>query len=63
MPVWVLVGHWVGENLDMAMKVAERVQLSFAGALVVLVLGYLGFKRYRKRKRAQRLIQAMRTQP
>lgn len=61
-PVWVFVGHWVGENLDMAMKVAERVQLSFAAAVAVLFAGYFLFRRYRKRRRAQRLIQAMRTQ-
>lgn len=60
-PVWVFVGHWVGENLDMAMKVAERVQISFAVAIAILFAGYFLFRRYRKRRRAQRLIQAMRT--
>jgi membrane protein DedA with SNARE-associated domain len=61
-PIWVFVGHWVGENLDMAMKVAERVQLSFAAAIGFLVLVYFLIRRYRKRRRAQRLIQAMRAQ-
>jgi membrane protein DedA with SNARE-associated domain len=54
-PIWVWVGHWVGENLDMAFKLAERVQLSFAGAIAVLGLGYVMYRRIRKRRRAQRL--------
>lgn len=54
-PIWVWVGHWVGENLDMAFKLAERVQLSFAGAILLLGVGYILFRRIRKRRRAQRL--------
>jgi membrane protein DedA with SNARE-associated domain len=55
-PVWVCVGHWVGENLDMAMKIAERIQLSFALAVLTLVASYIGFRRWRKNRRAQRLM-------
>lgn len=54
-PLWVLVGHWVGENLDMAMKVAERIQLSVGGIILVLIAIYVGFRRWRKARRAQRL--------
>lgn len=62
-PLWVFVGHWVGENLDMAMKIAEQVQLSIAGALVLLIGGYLLFRRIRKRRRAQRLVHHMTQDP
>jgi len=55
-PVWVFVGHWVGENLDMAMKIAERIQLSFALAVLTLIAAYIGFRRWRKNRRAQRLM-------
>lgn len=55
-PVWVYVGFWVGENLDDALKVAERVQLSLGAAILVLIAAYIGFRRWRKNRRAQRLM-------
>lgn len=55
-PLWVFVGHWVGENLDMAMKVAERVQLSLAVVGFTVVATYLLWRRMRKARRAQRLM-------
>lgn len=55
-PVWVYVGHWVGENLELALKTAEQIQLSLAGIFIVLVGGYLAFRRFRKGRRAQRLM-------
>jgi membrane protein DedA with SNARE-associated domain len=54
-PIWVFVGHWVGENLDYAMKVAQRVQLSFAVAVAILVATYFIYRRIRKVRRAQRI--------
>ena len=54
-PIWVLVGHWVGENLDVAFKVVERVQMSMGIAVVAIVVFYFGFRRYRKVHRARRL--------
>lgn len=62
-PLWIFVGHWVGENLDLAMKIAERVQLSIAGVVALVVLGYFAFRRIRKRRRAQRLVQRMTQDP
>lgn len=62
-PVWVFVGHWVGENLDLALKTAEKIQLSVAGVVVVFIIGYLVFRRWRKRRRAQRLISHMAKTP
>ncbi|MBX3020625.1 MAG: DedA family protein [Bdellovibrionales bacterium] len=58
-PLWVLVGHWVGENLDAALSIAERVQLSLAGVVVLLVVAYFAWRRYRKTRRAQRLMYYM----
>lgn len=55
-PLWVFVGRWVGENLDMAMKVAEKIQLSLAGIIIILVGSYIGYRRWRKGQRAQRLM-------
>lgn len=55
-PLWVLVGHWVGENLDMAMKMAERIQLSVGAVILVLIAAYVGYRRYRRARRAQRLM-------
>lgn len=59
-PVWVFVGHWVGENLDMAFELAEKVQLSFAGAVALLVVLYLSYRHFRKRNRARRIGERMR---
>jgi len=54
-PLWVYVGFFVGENLDMAMKIAEKVQLSLGAVILVLIGGYIAFRRWRKNRRAQRL--------
>jgi membrane protein DedA with SNARE-associated domain len=55
-PMWIFVGHWVGENLDLAFKVVERVQMSLAVVVFALVASYFGFRRWRKTRRAQRLM-------
>lgn len=55
-PLWVWVGHWVGMNLDTALKVAERIQLSVAGIIILFVAIYLGYRRYKKGRRAERLM-------
>ncbi|NJL24367.1 MAG: DedA family protein [Calothrix sp. SM1_5_4] len=60
-PLWVFVGHWVGENLETAFKVIERVQLSFLAVIIVLIAVYIGARRWRKGRRAQRLMQYMNT--
>ena len=59
-PVWVYVGHVVGENIDTALKLAEKVQLSFGVAIALLIISYLLYRRISKRRRAQRLIQKLR---
>lgn len=55
-PLWVFVGHWVGENLDLAVKIAERIQLSLGLTLLVAIACYVGYRRWRKSQRAQRLM-------
>lgn len=55
-PLWVYVGYWVGENLDMAFKIAERIQLSLGAILLLGIAVYVGFRRWRKNRRAQRLM-------
>ncbi len=55
-PLWVFVGHWVGENLDLAVKLAEEIQLSLAGVIVVIIGSYVILRRWRKSRRAQRLM-------
>jgi membrane protein DedA with SNARE-associated domain len=62
-PIWVFVGHWVGENLDMAFKLAERVQLSFLGLLAIVIITYFVVRRVRKHRRAYRLAQRMNQDP
>lgn len=58
-PVWVYVGHWVGQNIDTALALAEKIQLSFAGGIAAIVVSYLVYRRIVKRRRAQRLIRRM----
>lgn len=55
-PLWVWVGHWVGSNLDLALKIAEQIQLSIAAVLLVVLATYFGVRRWRKGRRAQRLM-------
>lgn len=62
-PIWVLVGNWLGEHQDMVFQIAKRVQLSFLGGLVILVAGYFLVRRIRKRRRAQRLSARMNQDP
>lgn len=58
-PIWVFVGHWVGENLDLALKVAERIQLSVAAVMGTGVVIYLIYRRRKKVARAHRLMAHM----
>ena len=55
-PLWVYVGFWLGENLDEALHVAEKIQLSLAGGILVAIVSYIGWRRWRKNRRAQRLM-------
>lgn len=55
-PIWVFVGYWVGENWDVAMHIAHEIQLTLGIFILVLAASYVGFRRCRKTRRAQRLM-------
>lgn len=61
-PFWVYIGHWLGENIDTALAMAEKVQLSVFGAVAFLILTYFIYRRVSKRRRAHRLAQRMQPQ-
>lgn len=58
-PLWVWVGHWLGDNLDTTLKMAERIQLSVGLLVLIVIAGYIGFRRWRRNRRAQRLMHHM----
>lgn len=58
-PVWIYVGHWLGENLDETMAVAEKVQASMLVAVLIVIGTYWGVRRWRRNRRAQRLVSYM----
>lgn len=58
-PFWVWIGYWLGNNLDHLFSIIERIQFSIGGIVIVLLVGYFGFRRYRKNQRAQRLMYYM----
>jgi len=49
-PIWVLIGWWFGQNIDAALAFAENMQKWVVSGLIVLVVGYISFKRLRKKK-------------
>lgn len=51
-PVWVYLGFWFGSNLDEALKRAEHIQAYIFSGIVLLVVGYLLFRRWRKKRQA-----------
>jgi membrane protein DedA with SNARE-associated domain len=55
-PTIVLIGHFVGENLDRALKIAERLQMVILITVLVAIVAYVFYRRYRKNRRAQRLM-------
>jgi membrane protein DedA with SNARE-associated domain len=55
-PFWVWLGYWLGQNLDHALAIAERVQLSIGAFAIIAIAGYIVFRRWRKNRRAQRLM-------
>lgn len=55
-PAWVYFGYFLGENLDAALKIAERAQLAIGAFFLALLASYIMFRRWRKGRRAQRLM-------
>ena len=60
-PLWILAGRWFGENLEDALKFAERAQATLFITVAVLVAGYIWYRWQKKRRRAQKLITYMRS--
>lgn len=49
-PVWVILGWWFGQNIDGALELARSMQKWVLLGVVVLILGYIGFKFWRKKQ-------------
>lgn len=54
-PVWVFVGYWFGNNFedafDAALEMAERLQAFILTGLAVVILSYVGYKLWKRRRR------------
>jgi membrane protein DedA with SNARE-associated domain len=61
-PLWIFGGRLFGENLDTTLKYAERVQFFLLGIVVLLIVGYIFFRRRKKFRRARSLVQFMRVE-
>jgi membrane protein DedA with SNARE-associated domain len=59
-PLWIFGGRFFGENLDVTLKYAERVQFSLLGVIVLLIVAYSWRGRLKKMRRGQKLTQFMR---
>lgn len=58
-PIWIWVGNWVGENLEVGLMIADRVQWALVAGFIAIVAGYLIYRRSYKKRRAQRLMRFM----
>lgn len=47
-PVWVLIGHWFGSNIDEVLHFAKQAQFTLLAIIIVFILCYL-FWRWRKK--------------
>ena len=50
-PIWVYLGFLFGSNLDEAVQRAEHIQKYIFGGLGVLIILYVGFRLWRRRRR------------
>lgn len=50
-PVWIYLGHWVGNNWDEGMRYVKRLQGGIFIGVAVLVVGYLVYRYMKKRQR------------
>ena len=55
-PVWVIGGWWFGQNIEQALGFAERMQVALIGGLLVIVIGYFLFQRWKRNQRAKALM-------
>lgn len=48
-PVWVVLGWWFGNNIDDALAIAKEIQLYLLLGVALLIIGYVFFKRGKRR--------------
>ncbi len=61
-PLWILAGRWFGENLEDALKFAEKAQVFLLVGVAVMIAFYTWYRRQKKMRRAQKLAQFMRVE-
>jgi membrane protein DedA with SNARE-associated domain len=58
-PLWVYVGYWFGSNFDDAlggaMAMAHKLQIYVFSSLGILIVGYVGLRLWRQRKKGAQL--------
>jgi membrane protein DedA with SNARE-associated domain len=62
-PLWILAGRWFGENLEDALKFAERAQLFLLAVIAIGIGSYFWYRRQRKFRRARNLFRFMKNEP
>lgn len=60
-PLWIYLGHIFGENIEEALKFAERMEYFLFGGIVLGFLFYIWYQRRKKLKRAERLVGFMKS--
>lgn len=58
-PAWVCAGWWFGQNIEHALKFAERMQLYLIIGLTILLIIYFIIRRIRRIRRAKALMYHM----
>lgn len=49
-PLWVYLGYFFGENIDALFSNAKTLNLYLIGGVLILVMGYVGFKFFKRRQ-------------
>lgn len=50
-PIWVVMGWWFGQNIDAAIEFARSMQKWVLLGVVMLIISYVGFKYFMKKRR------------
>jgi membrane protein DedA with SNARE-associated domain len=61
-PLWILAGQWFGENLEDALKFAERAQLLLFTVVALIIASYVWYRRQQKYRRARNLFRFMKVE-
>ncbi len=49
-PIWIMLGYWVGDNLNRALEIAKEIQIYLFSGLFIFVLLYVLYKRRQSAK-------------